>query len=222
MLCAVVRLHSSWLSYILPHFISFAGVKILNQIFGINPDDQPFSPLKRTWIICVIDDGSKTIKLAKCDQREKHAEELLLEELRELEIKDQELIIFMNDTPCSLPPHSCADNLIEFIKAKKVKLTLYVTSLCEAKKETCTLSENEHSNCGIRDETAFIAGLVRLKKHCTVKGPSKNAWEKLFYIMNKSDYDTTILKFWVTYEEAKCGTSRKEEDKGIRSYLNEI
>lgn len=197
-------------------------MKILNQIFGINPYDQHFSSFKRTCLICVIDDGSKTIKLAKCDQREKHAEELLLEELRELEIEDRELIIFMNDTPCSLPAHYCADKLIQFIKAKEVKLTLYVTSLCEAKEETCTLSENEHSNCGIRDETAFIAGLVRLKKHCTVKGPSKNAWKKIFDIMNASDYDMTIQKFWENYEEAKYVTSRTEENKRIRSYLNEI
>lgn len=170
----------------------------------------------------MIDDGWKTIKLAKCDQREKHAVELLLEELRELKIEDRELIIFMNDTPCSLPLHYCADKLIQFIKAKQVKLTLYVTRLCEAKEETCSLSENEHSNCGIRDETALIAGLVRLKNQCTVKGPSKNAWKKIFDIMNTSDSDMSIREFWENYEEANCGTSRKEENKRIRSYLNKI
>lgn len=83
----------------------------------------------------------------KCDQGDKHAEELLLEELEELDYLMYKITIFMNDTPCSLPGHNCADKLIQFIKAKQVELTLYITSLSESKEETCTKKEkNKKTN----------------------------------------------------------------------------
>lgn len=70
--------------------------------------------------------------------KEINTQELLLKELEELKYPMSNITIFMKDTPCSLPDHNCADKLIQFIKAKQVKLTLYITSLSESKEETCT------------------------------------------------------------------------------------
>lgn len=130
----------------------------------------------------------------KCDQGDKHAEELLLAELKELDFLMPKITIFMNDTPCSLPGHNCADKLIQFIKDKNVNLTLYIKSLSESKEETCTKKENttkqkNHPDCSTKDETPHKARLARLKRHCTVKGPSMDAWEALSDIMKMSRKD---------------------------------
>lgn len=124
----------------------------------------------------------------KCDQGDKHAEELLLAELKELDFLMPKITIFMNDTPCSLPGHNCADKLIQFIKAKQVELTLYITSLIESNEETCTKKEKTKKqtnlpDCSTKDETRHKAGLARLKGSCTVKGRSKDAREALSGIM---------------------------------------
>lgn len=140
---------------------------------------------------------------------DKHAEELLLEELRDLKIKDETLTItiFMNDTPCSLARHDCAGELIKYLTTAnlKVDLTLYVTSLCKAKKETCTQKDKSgniiHPDCSKTDEPAHKAGLVSLNQHCTVKSPSRDAWEKLFDIMNLSKNDQIITDFWKKIRE---------------------
>lgn len=130
----------------------------------------------------------------KCDQGDKHAEELLLEELKELKYPMSKITMFMNDTPCSLPNHNCAEKLIQFIEAKQVKLTLYITSLSESKEETCTKKEKttkqkNHPDCSTKAETPHKAGLARLKGSCTVKGRSKDAREALSGIMEMSIKD---------------------------------
>lgn len=130
----------------------------------------------------------------KCDQGDKHAEELLLAELKELDYLLPKITIFMNDTPCSLPNHNCADNLIQFIKDKHVNLTLYITSMSESKEETCTQKEKTKKqtnlpDCSTKDETRHKAGLARLKRYCTVKGRSKEARVALSGIMEMSIKD---------------------------------
>lgn len=140
----------------------------------------------------MIDFGA--IKLMKCDQGIKHAEELLLEELKELKYPMSKITMFMKDTPCSLPDHNCADKLIQFINAKEVELTLYITSLSESKEETCTKKEQttkqkNHPDCSTKAETPHKAGLARLRRHCTVKGRSRDAREALSGIMEMSIKD---------------------------------
>lgn len=113
----------------------------------------------------------------------------------------------MNDTPCSLAGHNCAGKFIQYLKTAKVDLTLYVTSLCEAKEETCTKKDKSgniiHPDCSKTDEPAHKAGLASLKQHCTVKSPSRDDWEKLFDIMNLSKYDQTITEFWKKIRETR-------------------
>lgn len=134
----------------------------------------------------------------------------------------------MNDTPCSLAGHDCAGKFVQYLQNAKaeVKLTVFVTSLCEAKKETCTKKDKKagqkiHSHCSKKDESAHKAGLARLLKHCEVIGPSKEAWEKLFSIMNMPENDQTIKEFWKTYKSKNEG-SRKVKNADIRSYLETI
>lgn len=164
------------------------GHDIVEQIWKGNPDDR--DSVTPACLICTIESALdfEAIKLMKCDQGDKHAEELLLAELKELDFLMPKITIFMNDTPCSLPGHNCADKLIQFIKAKQVELTLYITSLIESNEETCTKKEKTKKqtnlpDCSTKDETRHKAGLARLKGSCTVKGRSKDAREALSGIM---------------------------------------
>lgn len=134
----------------------------------------------------------------------------------------------MNDTPCSLPGHDCAGKFVQYLQNAKaeVNLTVYVTSLCEAKEETCTQKDKTtgqeiHSHCSKKDESAHEIGLARLLKFCKVIGPSKEAWEELFSIMNVPENDQTIKEFWETYK-LKDKNSRKVKNSSIRSYLKRI
>lgn len=134
----------------------------------------------------------------------------------------------MNDTPCSLAGHDCASKFVQYLQNAKaeVTLTVCVTSLCEAKKETCTKKDKTtgqeiHSHCSKKDESAHEVGLARLFQHCEVIGPSKEAWENLFSIMNMPENDQTIKEFWKTYKSTDEG-SRKVKNADIRSYLETI
>lgn len=203
--------------------IYFAGVQILKQLLEIK---NPSRSYKQTCLVCNIDDGKNPFNLAKSDQGDKHAEELLLEELRkliDLRVQTQKLMItiFMNGIPCSLPEHNCANKFTKFQWKYKVKLTLYITSLCEEKKETCTKGTNIHPGCRFEKTTDRKRGLEGLKKHCTVEGPSKGAWEKLFDIMNMCEDDHVIQEFWKTYESKTKG-SRKHKEIQINNYLKHI
>lgn len=138
------------------------------------------------------------------------------------------ITLFMNDTPCSLAEHDCAGKFVQYLQNAKteVKLTVCVTSLCEAKEETCTKKDKTtgqeiHSHCSIKNESAHEDGLARLLQHCKVIGPSKEAWEKLFSIMNMPENDQTIKEFWKTYESKDEG-SRKVKNVRIRSYLDKL
>lgn len=209
----------------MPHIIYFSGVQILGQLLEIN---YPSRVYKQTCLVCNIKAGENTFKLAKSDQGDKHAEELLLEELKELGIKDQKLMItiFMNDTPCSLPSHTCTDKLIQYLGSEDVELTLYVTSLCKDKAETCTKKDRTtgqqiHSDCSKKDESYHKDGLARLMRHCKVIGPSREAWVELFSIMNLSGNDQIIKEFWQCYPSKDVG-SRKVKNAYIRSYLKNL
>lgn len=193
------------------------GVQILKQLLEIK---DPSRKYKQTCIVCNITAGENTFKLAKSDQGDKHAEELLLEELVDLGTRHQNLTItiFMNDTPCSLAGHDCAYKFVQYLKTANVDLTLFVTSLCGAKEETCT---KIHSDCSKEDESAHKEGLKRLKEHCKVNGPSREAWENLFKIMNMSENDQIIKEFWKPYESTDDG-SRKIKNVRIRRYLDTL
>lgn len=201
------------------------GNQILKQLLEIKDSSLHY---KQTWLVCSLTVSGNTFMFAKSDQWDKHAEELLLEELRDLGIKDQKLTItiFMNDTPCSLPSHKCADEMIQYLTEKEVDLTLYVTSLCEANPETCT-KENKltqrtiHPNC-IMDEIAHKDGLARLKQLCTVTSPNRDAWQKLFSIMNLSEDDKIIKEFWEKYEKKENDRIEKKEDDVIKKYLDKL
>lgn len=205
------------MGFILPHIISFAGVQILKQLLEIK---DPSREYKQTCIVCNITAWENTFKLAKSDQGDKHAEELLLEELVDLGTRHKKLTItiFMNDTPCSLAGHDCAGKFVQYRKTAKVDLTLCVTSLCGAKVETCT---KIHSDCSKENEFAHKEGLKRLMEHCKVIGPSREAWENLFDIMNMSENDQIIKEFWKPYESTDDG-SRKIKNVRIRSYLDTL
>lgn len=201
--------------------------QILKQLLEIK---DPSRNYKQTCLVCNITAGGNTFKLAKSDQGNKHAVELLLEELRDLGIKDETLTItiFMNDTPCSLGEHDCAGKFVQYLQNAKaeVKLTVCVTSLCEAKEETCTkidktTKQKIHSDCSKKDKSAHEVGLAKLLQLCKVIGPSKEAWEELFSIMNMPENDQTIKDFWETYELKDEG-SRKLKNRRIRSYLKWI
>lgn len=110
----------------------------------------------------------------------------------------------MNDTPCSLAGHDCAGKFVQYLKTAKVDLTLYVTSLCGAKEETCTRK-----------------GLASLKQHCIVTSPNRDAWQKLFSIMNLSENDKFIKDFWGKYEKQEKDGIEKEEDV-IKKYLDTL
>lgn len=205
------------MGFILPHIISFAGVQILKQLLEIK---DPSPEYKQTCIVCNITAGENTFKLAKSDRGDKHAEELLLEELVDLGTRHQNLAItiFMNDTPCSLAEHDCAGKFVQYLKTPNVDLTLCVTSLCGAKEETCT---KIHSDCSKEDESAHKEGLKRLMERCKVIGPSREIWGNLFDIMNMSENDQIIKEFWKTYESKDEG-SRKVKNVRIRSYLDKL
>lgn len=51
------------------------------------------------------------------------------------------------------------------------------------------------------DEIAHKDGLARLKQLCTVTSPNRDAWQKLFSIMNLSEDDKIIKEFWEKYEK---------------------
>lgn len=133
----------------------------------------------------------------------------------------------MNDTPCSLAGHNCAGKFVQYIKNAKadVKLTLYVTSLCEAKEETCTKRDKRgrklHPDCSKEDESAHNKGLKRLMEHCRVFAPSREAWKKLFDIMNMSENDQIIKEFWQPYESTDTGC-RRFKNARIRRYLDTL
>lgn len=126
----------------------------------------------------------------------------------------------MNDTPCSLAGHDCAGKFVQYLKTAKVDLTLCVTSLCGAKKETCAKTKI-HSDCSKEDESAHKEGLKRLMEHCKVIGPSSEAWKKLFDIMNMSENDQIIKEFWKPYQSTDDG-SRKIKNARIRLYLDTL
>lgn len=132
----------------------------------------------------------------------------------------------MNDTPCSLDRHNCAWKFIQYLETAKVDLTLYVTSLCKAKKETCTQKDKRgniiHQDCSKTDEPAHKAGLASLKQYCTVKSPSRDAWEKLFDIMNLSKNDQIITDFWKKYEKQENDRIERKEDDVIQLYLDKL
>lgn len=214
------------MSVISPYFTSyylFSGFVILN---GLSEVIKPILQLKPTWLLCNINPEGENLRLAKSDQGDKHAEELLLEELRDLKIKDETLTItiFMNDTPCSLDRHMCAKNFIQYIKTKKkVDLTLYVTNLSENRSEICFMEDRDsHSDCEIQDETAHKDGLKELMKYCTVECPSEKAWNELFEIMNVCEKEEAIKKFWEDYEKKIYDKTRKYEDERINSYLGPL
>lgn len=202
------------------------GFQILKQLLEIK---DPSRKYKYTCIVCNITAGKNTFKLAKSDQRDKHAEELLLEELEKLGPKDEPLTItiFMNDTPCSLAGHDCAGKFVQYLKTAKVKLTVYSTSLCESKEETCTQKEKKgdkfhiiHPDCSKKDEPAHKKGLASLKQHCAIQSPNRDAWQKLFSIMNLSENDEIIKDFWEKYEkQEKDGIEKKDV---IKKYLDNL
>lgn len=173
--------------------------------------------------------GRKTLKLAKCDQGDKHAEELLLEELVKLRTKKKTvtITIFMNDTPCSLARHDCAGKFVHYIETAKVHvdLTLYVTSLSEYREERCAHSKfkADHEACKTQEKEPHEAGLKKLMTKCTVKCPSENAWKELFRIMNVCEKEETIQNFWKNYgTKIIHDTTRKNEDERIGLYLETV
>lgn len=205
------------------------GFQILKLLLEIKYPSRTYNIYKQTCIVCNITSGENTLKfkLAKSDQGDKHAEELLLEELEKLVPKDESLTItiFMNDTPCSLAGHDCAGKFVQYLKTAKVDLTLYVTSLCESKKETCTKRDIKgdiiHPDCSKKDEPAHKKGLAGLKQHCTVKSPNRDAWQELFSIMDLSENDEIIKDFWKKYEKQEKDGIEKEEDV-IKKYLDKL
>lgn len=200
------------------------GDQILKQLLETK---YPSREYKQTCIVCNITAGENAFKLAKSDQGDKHAEELLLEELEKQGPKDETLTItmFMNDTPCSLAGHDCAGKFVQYIKTAKVKLTLYVTSLCGSKKETCTKKDIKgdiiHPDCSKTNEPAHKKGLASLKQHCTVTSPNRDAWQELFSIMNLSENDKIIKDFWEKYEKQERDGIEKEEEV-IKTYLDKL
>lgn len=206
-------------------FFSFSGVKILNKIYKMYPDTAEKEYAKRTCLVCKIEDGENTVKLAKYDKGCEHAEELLLKELRELDVGDGRLTItiYMNDIPCSLSDHGCADKLFTYVKANRnVYLTVYVTRLFKFKQKFCTT----YGHKGCKSHTADHSCVIKmLKKHrCSFKAPRTEAWGELFQIMNIDRDDEIFREFWENYsiQIPSVGRSRKEEDKRIRSYLENI
>lgn len=131
----------------------------------------------------------------------------------------------MNDTPCSLAGHDCAGKFVQYLKTAKVKLTVYITSLCESKEETCTQKEKKgdifHPDCSKKDEPAHKKGLASLKQHCTIQSPNRDAWQKLFSIMNLSENDEIIKDFWEKYEKQEKDGIEKKEDV-IKKYLDNL
>lgn len=133
----------------------------------------------------------------------------------------------MNDTPCSLAGHDCAGKFVQYLKTAKVKLTVYSTSLCESKEETCTQKEKKgdkfhiiHPDCSKKDEPAHKKGLASLKQHCAIQSPNRDAWQKLFSIMNLSENDEIIKDFWEKYEkQEKDGIEKKDV---IKKYLDNL
>lgn len=197
-------------------------IVILNRISEVI---DPMKQIKPTWLVCSMSAGRKTLKLAKSDQGDKHAEELLLEELEKLGPKDETLTItiFMNDTPCSLAKHDCAGKFVQYLKTAKVDLTLYVTSLSKNREERCAHSKAVHEACKNQEEEPHEAGLKKLMTKCTVKCPSENAWKELFRIMNMCEKEETIQNFWKNYgTEIIHDTTRKNEDEHIRFYLEKV
>lgn len=181
---------------------------------------------KITCLICNINVQGSNIKLAKYDKEDEHAEELLLKELSEMDVGDETLTItiFMNDIPCSLPTHNCANGMIKYLEGKtNIDLTLYVTRLYEFAQEYC--ATHRHSDmCRLQNtDHSFVLKELQ-KRRCTIKAPCKNAWGELLSIMNIGEEDQIVHEFWDKYsiEETEDDRTRKGEDKRIRSYLNKI
>lgn len=91
-----------------------------------------------------------------------HTEEFFLQEL-EKQSKVRNVTIFMNNSPCSTPNHTCADKLLKYLDANEnVRMTMYVTSLYMIARESC--KKDGHSE-DITNESVHSAGLKRLKQH---------------------------------------------------------
>lgn len=190
---------------------------MIQQMYDTNRNHQDWDKAKSTCLICKKDDNS-TVNLEdkSFGEEDTHEEEFLLQEL-EKKSEVRNVTVFMNNSPCSSPNHTCADKLLKYLDANEnVRLTLYVTSLYMIARESC--KKDGHSEV-ITNETVHSAGLKRLKQHarCEINAFNKNVWEELLNITKMTqDFKEEFMSKYCNVR------SRKEEDDCIRSDLEII
>lgn len=190
---------------------------MIQQMYETNLDHQDWDKAKSTCLICKIDDNiTVNLEDKTIGEEGTHAEEFLLQEL-EKKSEVRNVTVFMNNSPCSTPNHTCADKLLKYLDANEnVRMTMYVTRLYMIARESC--KRDGHSE-DITNGSVHSAGLQRLKQHarCEINAFNKNVWEELLNItkMTKEFKEEFMSKY--------CNVrSRKEEDDCIRSDLEII
>lgn len=190
---------------------------MIQQMYETNLYHQDSDKAISTCLICKIDDNiTVNLEDKTIGEEGTHAEEFLLQEL-EKKSEVRNVTVFMNNSPCSTPNHTCADKLLKYLDANEnVRMTMYVTRLYMIARESC--KRDGHSE-DIPNGSVHSTGLQRLKQHarCEINAFNKNVWEELLNItkMTKEFREKFMSKY--------CNVrSRKEEDDCIRSDLEII
>lgn len=198
-------------------------------------DQNDYGKWKRaqtTHLVYTIDgDDPKIITNTPGNHEGNHAEEQLMElflpkkfkeiSLHKREVVEQtKLIIYINNSPCSQPPHNCTSKLIKMLdNNENVHLILYVASLYNIRRESC---ETEYHNEQIyRNNHKYnYRGLRNLMKHkrCEVNSFNVDVWKELFRMTTGSD------QLPDDYDKITDGNerSRKDEDERIEKDLKHI
>lgn len=133
------------------------------------------------------------------------------------------ITVYINNTPCSDEDHDCTGKLIRFLdRYRRIKLSLYVTSLYNIRRETCR-SRNESHSVNRDVHRKNFDGLKNLMHHerCDIRAFTWEVWEHLFVIVNVSQTvrDQLEVRYDIRNDNDR---SRKEEDERIDSDLNYI
>lgn len=174
-----------------------------------------------TYLICRIN-SEDTPLIIQNAHGNKHAEELLLDELNQ---RDKSLLttitIYTNNSPCSNKGHDCARQLIKFLNENThVIMVFYVTNLYKIRRVSCK-SEEHYSLVSQADFKANNTGLKDMMKHgrCVVSAFSYAVWVELLNIAPVSEvFKSQLLARYRTILDTN-DRSREEEDNRIRSDL---
>lgn len=195
---------------------------VLNHGYGYS--ELGGSLAKTTYLVCKIDSVPKPI--IKGNDQGTHAEKQLVDILKEMTLLQEEVTVYINNSPCA----DCALILKTYLKEKKgIHLTLYVTHLYNIRRMSCKMGADAKKNEGHmkfineNEHEANYKGLRDLMSlgdnRCKIEAFTGDVWRELGEVMGFTKY----------FQQKKYGDkmanhdrSRKIEDIYIKEDLIDL